>query len=440
MNCKLRRAHYTTQAIPFDAAPVEYAKLDEDLITAWCQITDISRAEIEIDPNTMRRLRLPYRRGGQGLPAIADIADAALIATWAKVAQWTEAQFGAPAAIINASKCTRDAHLQAAFTRLRENGPEVEALLPPSIDGFIHTEYKNLQRDITHVKDDNSFKEIHTKLAKRASSTKPEAAQMLSVSGPGALDWHAQCPYSKDMQLPSPIVSIAIRLELYLDQPGLTLEDVTATCCNVAGCSTHVFERKGHHAINCKYNNQFGSRTRCHNDVLWQLIKIVKQGTGLHATPKCAALLGPNEHARNAKDRDHDNITDICVTGLRNDVIAVLGDVSIVHPIEGVKPYACASGTATEEGAAVRRLEQKKNNKYKPLATEKHFLFIAMCMETYGRFGPDFIAFLTTIAEIAAKRNEDLRSVPTTRSMRQQFITRQLRRYMRQLHLYGYME
>jgi hypothetical protein len=56
-------------------------------------------------------------------------------------------------------------------------------------------------------------------------------------------------------------------------------------------------------------------------------------------------------------------------------------------------------------------------------------------METYGRLGPDFIAFLTTIAEIAAKHNEGLRSVPTTRSMRQQFITRQLRRYMRQISL-----
>ena len=51
----------------------------------------------------------------------------------------------------------------------------------------------------------------------------------------------------------------------------------------------------------------------------------------------------------------------------------------------------------------------------------------------YGRLGVDFIAFLTTIAEIAAKRNEDLRSVSTTPSMRQQFIARQLRRYKRQI-------
>ena len=46
----------------------------------------------------------------------------------------------------------------------------------------------------------------------------------------------------------------------------------------------------------------------------------------------------------------------MCVyIGIRNDVIAVLGDVSIVHPIEGVKPYKCASG------AVVRRLKQKKD-------------------------------------------------------------------------------
>ena len=120
---------------------------------------------------------------------------------------------------------------------------------------------------------------------------------------------------------------------------------------------------------------------------------------------------------------------------MQNGVIAVLGDVSIVRPIEGVKPYACASEAATEEEAAVRRLERQKDTTYKALATMKHYLFIAMCMETYGRLGPDFIAFLTAIAEIAAIRNEGLRSVPTTRSMRQQFITRQLRRYMRQISL-----
>mmetsp|Transcript_28319 Transcript_28319/g.45365 ORF Transcript_28319/g.45365 Transcript_28319/m.45365 type:complete len:196 (-) Transcript_28319:150-737(-) len=143
----------------------------------------------------------------------------------------------------------------------------------------------------------------------------------------------------------------------------------------------------------------------------------------------------------NAKNRNHDNITDMCVIGIRNDVIAVLGDVSIVHPIEGVKPYKCKSGAATKEGAAVRRLEQKKEKDatYKEFAIRKHYLYIAMGLETYGRLGPDFIAFLTSIAEIAAKRSEDLHSVPTMPSMRQQFIARQLHsidhRYKRQISL-----
>jgi hypothetical protein len=42
MYCKLRRAHYTTQAIPLDAAPEEFATLDDNLLTTWCQITNIS--------------------------------------------------------------------------------------------------------------------------------------------------------------------------------------------------------------------------------------------------------------------------------------------------------------------------------------------------------------------------------------------------------------
>jgi len=119
MNCKLRRAHYTTQAIPLDAAPEEFATLDDNLLTAWCQITNVSRDVLEADPDTMRRLRLPWRYGGQGVPAITDIADAALIATWTKVAEWMGQQFGVPAATINPSTCTRDAHLLAAWIRLK---------------------------------------------------------------------------------------------------------------------------------------------------------------------------------------------------------------------------------------------------------------------------------------------------------------------------------
>jgi hypothetical protein len=55
-----------------------------------------------------------------------------------------------------------------------------------------------------------------------------------------------------------------------------------------------------------------------------------------------------------------------------------------------------------------------------------HYLSIAMCLETYGVRQTwtrlqHFIAFLTTIAEIAAKRNEGLlRSASATPSMRQQ--------------------
>jgi len=98
-----------------------------------------------------------------------------------------------------------------------------------------------------------------------------------------------------------------------------------------------------------------------------------------------------------------------------------------------------SSSDEGRSGGAQTRAKEGEGRYVQKLAIRKHYLYIAMGLETYGRLGPDFIAFLTSIAEIAAKRNEDLHSVPTMPSMRQQFIARQLHsidhRYKRQISL-----
>ena len=94
-----------------------------------------------------------------------------------------------------------------------------------------------------------------------------------------------------------------------------------------------------------------------------------------------------------------------------------------------------SSSDEGRSGGAQTRAKEGEGRYVQKLAIRKHYLYIAMGLETYGRLGPDFIAFLTSIAEIAAKPNEDLHSVPTMPSMRQQFIARQLCRYMRQISL-----
>ena len=62
-------------------------------------------------------------------------------------------------------------------------------------------------------------------------------------------------------------------------------------------------------------------------------ISIVKGAPGLDANVKCKGLLGPDIHAKRVEDRKKDKETDINVQGLRPELLGVLCDVCIIHPI-----------------------------------------------------------------------------------------------------------
>jgi len=86
MYCSVRRAHHLLQVIPYDTAPEEFKKLDNNLVSTFARIVDVDLDELAAHLDTVRRLRLPWKFGGQGLPALADVADPALIAGWATTA------------------------------------------------------------------------------------------------------------------------------------------------------------------------------------------------------------------------------------------------------------------------------------------------------------------------------------------------------------------
>jgi hypothetical protein len=252
------------------------------------------------------------------------------------------------------------------------------------------------------------------------------------MAGVGSTDWHAQCPFANHMCIPRSLISTIVRLELYLPHPRLAFNN--GTRCH--GCNSIATEDLGHHATCCKLNNDFGSRTRWHNKIRDAVISIAK-GAGLQATPKCRALLGPDDLAARMEDRDKDKVADLNIQDLRPQLLGVLGDVSIVHPIAGTYPHKPNARTATEQGVAVRDVEKVKNDKYAALAAKRDFGFDPMCVETYGRLGHAFIAFLREVAIHAAMRVAGVESAPTgeINTAFNAHVSRLLRGYIRHISL-----
>lgn len=110
-------------------------------------------------------------------------------------------------------------------------GEKVTAELPDCINDL--DGYRYLQGKITAASDEKAFRTLYDNLAPEVwgAPTKHAAAQLISVSGPGAMDWHAQCPYASHLVIPSTLLSTLIRLELFLPHPRMLQPDRFVTAC-----------------------------------------------------------------------------------------------------------------------------------------------------------------------------------------------------------------
>ena len=224
-------------------------------------------------------------------------------------------------------------------------------------------------------------------------------------------------------------------MELYLPHPRLNFDNITR--CH--GCDKIATVDLGHHVTCCKKNNEFGSRTGWHNRVRDAVISIVKGAPGLDANVSCKGLLGPDIYAERVEDRNKDKETDINVQGLHPELLGVLCDVRIVHPISGTYPHDPVAHLATEEGAAVLDAEKEKYAKYAALAARRDFGFEPLCVESYGRLGHAFITFLREMAIHVVKRSMSLDTVPVLGQERNKVVKDHVgglfRRYKRHISL-----
>jgi hypothetical protein len=204
-------------------------------------------------------------------------------------------------------------------------------------------------------------------------------------------------PFAEYAVLAPSSVRTAIRFELNLQHHDLERAAAEGATCHC--CAKRYTKDAVHHVITVPKGNSGGNRYMSHNKLLHQ-VAVICEEAGCTTSKHCAGLLGPDP-ARGPRHRG-DKVMDISIVGLRNDVTRVLGDVRITHPIGGSGAVAgmpqptCA---ADVKGAAAGNAEVEKKAWYGGMAEKRSMDFVPMCVETYGRFGPDFLAFIKEVAD-----------------------------------------
>ena len=165
-------------------------------------------------------------------------------------------------------------------------------------------------------------------------------------------------------------------------------------------CACPFDEHAVHHVLCSPRNNSHGGRYDTHDALAREVLRLCKS-VGLRGTLRCAGLLGDDP----ARGRFHDHRADLLVRGLRPDVAGVLGDVAVVHPVSGAgRPRP--AGAATAEGATVAAKEREKITNYGDLPAQHSYGFEPLCVETFGRFGERFLAFLTEVSRYAVRHSD----------------------------------
>ena len=394
--CAVPRLHFLLQMVPYDLAQDGFREGYNDILNAWRLNTDISEEEFA-KPLVAGRVALPWRWGGQAITDPETVADATLVSCWDACAPFLA---NASPALYNISEETggvgpRWGYLQPAWERVLASGDEEKLILPDFQDSAYMEYRKGTQRALSATRHARDFTNLHTTAVVDALLV--EATAMQSLSGEGATAWHQVIPFAEYAVLAPSSVRTAIRFELNLQHHDLERAAAEGATCHC--CAKRYTKDAVHHVITVPKGNSGGNRYMSHNKLLHQ-VAVICEEAGCTTSKHCAGLLGPDP-ARGPRHRG-DKVMDISIVGLRNDVTRVLGDVRITHPIGGSGAVAgmpqptCA---ADVKGAAAGNAEVEKKAWYGGMAEKRSMVFVPMCVETYGRFGPDFLAFIKEVAD-----------------------------------------
>ena len=205
------------------------------------------------------------------------------------------------------------------------------------------------------------------------SSPVADKARLLSVFSPHAASWLSVVPSENlGLHLDPPIFQVAIKWWLGLD---------TSEGSQCALCPGSTLDHLGHHAVTCKYGGDVVSR---HNRIRDILVETCRR-----------AHIGVKVEVGNNLSRDHSKTrpADILLPNWFLGRTAAL-DVSITSPLNPVTLLE-AGVSAT---AAAQATEARKHQANDPKCSELGWVCVPMVVETYGAWGKEATAIISSVA------------------------------------------
>ncbi|KAL5509256.1 hypothetical protein EMCRGX_G004594 [Ephydatia muelleri] len=205
------------------------------------------------------------------------------------------------------------------------------------------------------------------------SSSVADKARLLSVSSPHAASWLSVVPSENlGLHLDPPVFQVAIKWWLGLD---------TSEGSQCALCPGSTLDHLGHHAVTCKYGGDVVSR---HNRIRDILVETCRR-----------AHIGVKVEVGNNLSRDHSKTrpADILLPNWFLGRTAAL-DVSITSPLNPVTLLE-AGVSAT---AAAQATEARKHQANDPKCSELGWVCVPMVVETYGAWGKEATAIISSVA------------------------------------------
>ena len=218
------------------------------------------------------------------------------------------------------------------------------------------------------------------------SSSVADKARLLSVSSPHAASWLSVVPSENlGLHLDPPVFQVAIKWWLGLD---------TSEGSQCALCPGSTLDHLGHHAVTCKYGGDVVSR---HNRIRDILVETCRQ-----------AHIGVKVEVGNNLSRDHSKTrpADILLPNWFLGRTAAL-DVSITSPLNPVTLLE-AGVSAT---AAAQATEARKHKANDPKCSELGWVCVPMVVETYGAWGKEATAIISSVASRLATSTYSTRSM-----------------------------
>ena len=336
--CKLV---HLARATPSTLASKVFALIDDDIRMTFCRCIGVDMSD-----TAWQQAQLSPSRGGLGFRSLSRHSSAAFIS----------------------SLCSSGFGLQSSH-HLSQAIETFNSLVSPadavSVESLLTTSVS--QKYLSGKLDDRVFNMLLN------SSSVADKARLLSVSSPHAASWLSVVPSENlGLHLDPPVFQVAIKWWLGLD---------TSEGSQCALCPGSTLDHLGHHAVTCKYGGDVVSR---HNRIRDILVETCRR-----------AHIGVKVEVGNNLSRDHSKTrpADILLPNWFLGRTAAL-DVSITSPLNPVTLLE-AGVSAT---AAAQATEARKHQANDPKCSELGWVCVPMVVETYGAWGKEATAIISSVA------------------------------------------